>query len=526
MHSSGNPIVAQRTGCYPERMGSLRVWVPPVVGPLLILACGADGSTEPLATATEAGAAAPISEVPDAAAVGPSADGAPLPDAGPPVTLTAPLRFALIGDYGVDTANEQAVAELVIAESPDFVVTLGDNNYPLGEASTIDAHIGKYYHSFIAPYTGIYGPGATVNRFWPCLGNHDWGTDSMQPYADYFALPGNERYWDLVRGTVHFFCLDSDPHEPDGRTPASVQGTWLTGEMAKSTAPFKFVVMHHPPYSSGEHGSTTTMQWPYASYGADAVFAGHDHTYERLSHDGIPYLVQGTGGAANYDIVTTIPQSVYANDLTHGATFGRADDHFVVFESITTGKDIDDLFFVPSQKDKSAVRRTLVEAGASWSFKDDGALPTAGWTNVGFDASAWKAGAGPFGYGRPGLKTTLSFGGNASQKHVTTWLRRTFDVASVDDIAWLRVMMKKDDGAALYLNGTEIYRTNLPSGALGPQTLARYRVDAAAETAWEPVAAPASLLRVGENVVAIELHQVNVASPDVYFEASVEAVLR
>ena len=70
------------------------------------------------------------------------------------------------------------MADLVLGWNPDLVLTVGDNNYPLGEAETIDDHIGRFYQSFIYPYTGIYGPGAATNRFFPALGNHDLYTDA------------------------------------------------------------------------------------------------------------------------------------------------------------------------------------------------------------------------------------------------------------------------------------------------------------------------------------------------------------
>ncbi|RME63773.1 MAG: alkaline phosphatase, partial [Caldilineae bacterium] len=56
------------------------------------------------------------------------------------------VRFAVIGDYGSGSQGEADVAALVKSWNPDFVLTLGDNNYPDGAASTIDAHIGKFYH--------------------------------------------------------------------------------------------------------------------------------------------------------------------------------------------------------------------------------------------------------------------------------------------------------------------------------------------------------------------------------------------
>src|SRR4051812_23828506 len=115
----------------------------------------------------------------------------------------ANIRFAAIGDFGWGGQAPADVARLVASWNSDFVITMGDNNYEEGAASTIDANIGQYYHNYIAPYNGSYGPGAETNRFFPSLGNHDWDTPNAKPYLDYFTLPGNERYYDFVEGPVH-----------------------------------------------------------------------------------------------------------------------------------------------------------------------------------------------------------------------------------------------------------------------------------------------------------------------------------
>ena len=132
---------------------------------------------------------------------------------------SAPITFGVIGDYGSDTIPTRQVASLVRSWQSQFVITLGDNNYPVGSAVTIDRHIGQFYHEFIGQYKGRYGYGAVTNRFFPCLGNHDWLTTNAQPYLDYFTLPDNERYYTFRRGAVQFFCLDSDKNEPHGTSP-------------------------------------------------------------------------------------------------------------------------------------------------------------------------------------------------------------------------------------------------------------------------------------------------------------------
>jgi len=235
------------------------------------------------------------------------------------------IRFVAIGDYGWSGPAEERTAELVAAFQPDFVITTGDNNYPIGAAATIDENIGQYFSDFIYPYRGSYGSSATENRFFPSLGNHDWGTPDAQPYLDYFTLPGNERYYDFVRGDVHFFAIDSDYHEPDGISVDSQQAMWLQRELAASTAPFNLVYMHHPPYSSGSHGNSQQLQWPYAAWGADLVVAGHDHTYERMQIDGITYVVSGLGGASIYSFGLEVDGSVARYNGQYGVTVFEAD---------------------------------------------------------------------------------------------------------------------------------------------------------------------------------------------------------
>src|SRR5438876_11336913 len=87
----------------------------------------------------------------------------------------APSRFAAFGDFGSEGTGELSVANLVKSWNPDLILTLGDNNYEIGSAATIDINIGQYYHDYIGSYTGKFGAGSATNRFFPALGNHDWG---------------------------------------------------------------------------------------------------------------------------------------------------------------------------------------------------------------------------------------------------------------------------------------------------------------------------------------------------------------
>ena len=74
-----------------------------------------------------------------------------------PPPSAPPVVFAAIGDYGSGNQNEADVAKLVLSWQPDFIITLGDNNYPSGAADHMDEAVGQFFHSYIYPYTGNYG---------------------------------------------------------------------------------------------------------------------------------------------------------------------------------------------------------------------------------------------------------------------------------------------------------------------------------------------------------------------------------
>ena len=249
----------------------------------------------------------------------------------------------MIGDFGLAGEREADVANLINSWQPDFIITTGDNNYPNGEQENIDENIGQYYADYISPYYGNFGPGGEVNRFFPSLGNHDWTANRAQAYFDYFTLPGNERYYDFVWGPLHLFALDSNSQEPDGVGASSIQANWLKEKLAASTSTWKIVYMHHAPYSSGLHGPTDWIQWPFKKWGASVVIAAHDHVYERLIIDDFPYFVNGLGGSPQiYWFETPLAGSQVRYRDDNGAMLVTATTETITFEFITrTGELID-----------------------------------------------------------------------------------------------------------------------------------------------------------------------------------------
>jgi hypothetical protein len=261
------------------------------------------------------------------------------------------MRLAVIGDFGSDSSDELHVAQLVDGAHPDFILSVGDNDYSselglMRSRATYDRFVGKYYGRYLAD-------DAAQNRFWPVPGNHDWYVPvDIQPYLDYFAAlprtPAAGRYYEVLLGSVHLFALDSDDHEPDGRSVTSTQAAWLKAALAASTACHKIVFFHHPPYSSGRTDMyfVRDLRWPFANWGADVVLSGHEHFYERSEVDGLPYFISGLGGFSKFDFLTNPPppESRARYNEDYGALFIDVnDDHMTYRFNNVAGNEIDTL---------------------------------------------------------------------------------------------------------------------------------------------------------------------------------------
>lgn len=161
---------------------------------------------------------------------------------------------------------------------------------------------------------------------------------------------------------------------------------------------------------------------------------------------------------------------------------------------------------------------TLVAAGASWKYLDDGSNQGGAWTAPGFNDAAWAAGPAQLGYGDGDENTVVSFGPNSSNKYITTYFRHSFAVADASIYVGAELSILRDDGARVYLNGTEVARINLPPGSVGYLTRANTAVSGDAEDAFNPFAVDPSLLITGTNVLAVEIHQSSSSSSDISFD--------
>jgi VCBS repeat-containing protein len=158
---------------------------------------------------------------------------------------------------------------------------------------------------------------------------------------------------------------------------------------------------------------------------------------------------------------------------------------------------------------------TLVPAGAVWKFLDNGSNQGTAWRGPDFSDAAWPSGPAQLGYGEGDETTVVGFGGNPAAKHATTYFRHAFQVAGSARFSSLSLRLKRDDGAAVYLNGVEIVRDSL-AGNAAFDTLAANAADDG--QSFATLLLPATLLASGRNVLAVEVHQASAASTDLSFD--------
>lgn len=171
----------------------------------------------------------------------------------------------------------------------------------------------------------------------------------------------------------------------------------------------------------------------------------------------------------------------------------------------------------------SGVPLTLLAAGSSWRYWDQGTDPGPDWREAAFEDSAWNEGPAILGYGGDRETTIIGFGPNASQKFITSWFRRSVVVPDPRQLTRARIGLLRDDGAIVHLNGRELVRDNLPTGSITASTRASSTVSGAAEqTYYEWELDPASFLE-GTNQLAVEVHQSGPTSSDTAFDLRLTA---
>lgn len=163
----------------------------------------------------------------------------------------------------------------------------------------------------------------------------------------------------------------------------------------------------------------------------------------------------------------------------------------------------------------------LINGGANWKYNDTGADLGTNWAQPNYDDSSWSNGLARLGYGDPATATTVKFGPDATNKFVTTYFRRTFVAPWNAVITNLNFRLARADGVVVWLNGQEVFRTNLPSGPLTYTNLALTATTGYAAHIYYPTNIAVSSLPTGTNLIAVEVHLSSVTNSAPGFDLEV-----
>jgi hypothetical protein len=249
---------------------------------------------------------------------------------------------------------------------------------------------------------------------------------------------------------------------------------------------------------------------------SEIVTNGTDLAYYAVStSDGGEYLtvtsaVNAGGGTQDSRVVLTLdPAAPLVPGQSYLLNVGAISDRF--------GNVVDPAFVIPI----ALYSRTIFTISDThlWKFNDAGNDLGAAWREVGYNDDLWPSGLPLLGFETAPLpqplRTSLSRT-NAAGLPINTYYFRTHFDSIVSGFGVFRFRTVLDDAAAIYLNGAEIFRLRLPAGPLDYMTGGAG--GAVGDAAYEgPFTVCVSNLVMGDNVLAVEVHQTGFNSSDLVF---------
>lgn len=179
--------------------------------------------------------------------------------------------------------------------------------------------------------------------------------------------------------------------------------------------------------------------------------------------------------------------------------------------------------------EQRAIREMMIKTGqlaqppavigmdSEWTYWDQMHAPIDRWMDASIDASTWKTGSGEFGYGDDDEKTLL---GSEGSRPLAVYFRRSFTLDDPASVTSIHFLLLRDDGAVIYLNGQEVARDLMPEGPIAHDTRATEFIPTNVENEpiWIDASIDPSMLKAGENVLAVSIHQVDPESSDISFD--------
>ncbi len=152
---------------------------------------------------------------------------------------------------------------------------------------------------------------------------------------------------------------------------------------------------------------------------------------------------------------------------------------------------------------------TLIHGGDSWKYNDTGVDLGTNWSQTGYDDTAWSNGPARLGYGDNTTVTTVSFGGNTTNRYITTYFRHSVIVPNHTVITNLQYRLLRVDGAVVSSDGLEAFRSNMPGGPIVYTNTAAAQLSGFdAPYTFYPTNTPVNLVS-GTHVAAVEIHKIS-----------------
>ncbi len=381
------------------------------------------------------------------------------------------------------------------------------------------------------------------------------------------AASGSESYYAFDYGTIHFIVLNSfDLDRADGGAMAQ----WLREDLERATADWLIAYWHHPPYTKGTHDSDTDKESVemreqilpiLESHGVDLVLTGHSHIYERsmlmdgaystpTKVDGVilddgdgdpkgdgPYrkipglnpnqgtvqIVAGNGGTGvgrqgtmpvmkrilveNGSVLVSIENNVLEAVMVNFD--GKERDRFQILKEpgVVVERVEDPLVLPPYVKPGKSLPRDYLEIIAkedAWAYQL-GSQTGADWMKPEFDDRSWPRGEPGFGYGDDDDETVIS---ELEETNDHLCLRHPFTLPKGTKTDHLGLAIRYDDAFIVYLNGKEVLRQGVEKGR-GAEVEGVGDHEADSKYEFFRLKKIASLLREGDNLLAIEGHSVD-----------------
>lgn len=164
---------------------------------------------------------------------------------------------------------------------------------------------------------------------------------------------------------------------------------------------------------------------------------------------------------------------------------------------------------------------TLVaQSSAIWKYLYDGSDQGTAWQQLYFNDGSWGSGPGELGFGEGDETTDIGPKVNGIE---SAYFRHVFTVSDISDMTELKINLKYDDGAVIYINEQEVGRVHMPTGTVYYDTYAN--IDAVENATTTIVGISPSVLNTGLNILAVEIHQNQANSSDISFDISLEATV-